>query len=111
MKKVYIFLVVSLIALSCRKEGLSKDTGNVEITIPAAYQVTWDYYLYTYEEFQNYINAEPSIATRSGRSFTGLINEKGLKEGIYGIHIFQNGTGYQRSFSIEAGKVTKLDVP
>lgn len=104
-------IIFLLVFWGCRKEGLSKDTGNVEITTPAAYQVTWDYYLYTYEEFQHYINAEPSIATRSGHSFTGLINEKGLKEGVYSIHIFQNGTGYQRTFSIEARKVTKLDVP
>jgi hypothetical protein len=109
--KYKIVVILFFFLSGCRKEGLSKDTGNVEITTPAAYQVTWDYYLYTYEEFQHYINAEPSIATRSGRSFTGLINEKGLKEGVYGIHVFQNGTGYQRNFSIEAGKVTKLNVP
>lgn len=111
MKKVYIFLVVSLIALSCRKEGLSKDTGNLEITIPTPYQVSWEYAIFNEEQFLLFLNFENALPLRSGRSFTGLINEKGLKEGAYGLHIYSNSTAHKRSFSIVAGKVTKLKIP
>jgi hypothetical protein len=108
----YIIVVILFFFLSgCRKEGLSKDTGNLEITIPTPYQVSWEYAIFNGEQFLLFLNYEYAIPIRSGRSFTGLINEKGLKEGAYGLHIYSNSTAHKRSFSIEAGKVTKLKIP
>lgn len=109
--KYLIAVTFFLLFCGCRKEGLSKDTGNLEIIIPTPYQVSWEYAIFNEEQFLLFLNYENALPLRSGRSFTGLINEKGLKEGAYGLHIYSNSTAHKRSFSIEAGKVTKLKIP
>jgi hypothetical protein len=106
--KTYFLLLIAILVVSCQKEGLSKDTGNVEITLPA---VSWTYQIYTEEQFNRLLNYESAFAMRSGLSQIGKISEKELLKGNYGIHFYQNGTGYKRVFQVVANKVNKFTMP
>lgn len=103
------FLLVALNLASCKKaDGLSKDTGNLEISVPGIY--SWSYKIYIESEFRHFQNFEPAIPFREGVA-TKIIIEKELLRGNYGIHFFQNGTGHQKAFQIVPNKVNKYTMP
>jgi len=106
--KIYLLLLLLLFSVSCKKEGLSKDTGNLEITVPAG---SWTYAIYAEDQFNRYLNFESAYTVRGGNSQNGKINEKELLKGNYGIHFYQNGTGYTRAFQIVANKINKFTMP
>ena len=104
-----IFLLVGLSFASCKKaDGLSRDTGNIEIAVPGTY--SWSYKIYSEEEFRHFQNFEPAIPLREGVA-TGHIIEKELLRGNYGIHFSQSGTGYQKAFQVIPNKVNKYTMP
>lgn len=113
MKVYFISLLFCFtLASSCKKEGLSKSTGNIEIEVPSGNGMSqWQYEIYTETQFAFFLDYLPATAIRSGFSHIGIIEETGLLQGQYGIYFYQNGTGYKRTFIITANKNSKLVMP
>jgi hypothetical protein len=110
--KQYLLLLFVLFVTSCKKEGLSKTTGNIEIAVPSGDWVPqWEYSIYTGEQFNLFLDYKTSYPIRWGFSHIGKISEKELPAGTYGIHFYQNGTGYKKIFSVAANKVNKISLP
>jgi len=108
MRTCFVLLLLCL-AVACKKEGLSRDTGNLEITVPGGeWTPQWTYAIYTEQQFSRFLDYQESHAIRSGFSHLGKIKETGLEKGNYGIHFYQNGTGYKRAFQLAANKVNKF---
>jgi len=99
----------------CRKEGLSRDTGNLEINFrwgdgsPRSFR---SYFIYEKEQYYNWLQNELAIPYRSGGSGIGKIVETGLPKGDYGIVIWIDDTwrAHQLQY-VAADKVTRINMP
>lgn len=108
MKTYYLLFFVLLISFGCKKEGLSKDTGNVEITVPD--WTSWMYSIYTEDQFLRLLDFQTAYPIRTGTAY-GKIAEKELLKGNYGVMFYRDGTGYKKAFQVIAGKVNKYTMP
>lgn len=112
-KTLLLLLLISVFMVMCKKEGLSKTTGNLELTLPWGDNYTaWTYYIYTESQYNLFLQYQPAVSIRNGISKAkGIVNQKELPAGLYGIHFYSNGTGYKRSFYIYSNKVNKYTLP
>jgi hypothetical protein len=108
MKKYLIILLV-LFSFACKKEeGLSKDTGNLEIKFQSVYFID-GYDIYTEEQYYRFVNFQWPFTPYRSNLYTNLkLVEKGLPEGSYGIYMWVNGTHYQQLFYVGGNKVNKF---
>lgn len=108
--KTCAFCILLFFMFSCKKEGLSKDTGNLEITINNTNMRAYE--IYTEEQYYRFINYQwPFTSYRAGAADVRKIVEKGLPKGSYGIFVFGNGDGYKKLIYIAANKVNKITMP
>lgn len=76
----------------CRKEGLSKSTGNIEISIPSNERSSLT--LYTELQFDNFLNFRPSTFYKESPDDTYIKNGReicvfrGIPAGNYGYHLY-----------------------
>jgi hypothetical protein len=109
MKK-YLILLLLPFFITCKKEGLSGNTGNLEIHFNSV-SVIDGYDLYTEEQYSRFINYEwPFTPYRSSLYTEKKIEERGLPEGSYGIYMWVDGRHYQQLFYISDNKVNRLSM-
>jgi hypothetical protein len=114
MKRILFQIIASVIILSsCKKEGLSKNTGNVEITVPGGpdFYEQWHYEIFTEEQYDKYINALPYFALREGNSKNGKIYETGILQGNYVLKTMPvRGGRVIKHFQVVANKINKYSI-
>jgi len=115
MKHVIVLLAVFIVISGCRKEGLSRDTGNLEITFkwgdgsPRPFR---SYIIYEKEQYYSWLQNAPAIPYRTGGGGVGRISEKGLPKGDYGIVIWIDDTWRANQLQyVAANKVTQVAMP
>lgn len=115
MKILFKLIIAILLLSSCKKEGLSKDTGNVEVTVPkdGDYYTFWTYETFTEEQYIRYTSALSYFILRHGSSDKGKIYETGLFKGNYVLRARREpGAGiFLKYFQITPKNVTKLTLP
>ncbi len=103
MYKIYILLICSSIFWGCKKDGLSRKTGNIEITIINCDNVSIK--LYTEYQFNNYLNSKPSVTYRElgdGTTITKIENNtytctlKEIPAGVYGCKLYYYDKRYNQ---------------
>jgi hypothetical protein len=116
--KYFIFislLLVISVTIGCKKEGLSKDTGNLEVSFQWGDGTPRPYIRYSiYSEEQYYQWIQNLVATpyRSGGSGVGVISEKSLPKGNYGIVIWIDETWRSQKIEyVASNKVNKFFFP
>ncbi len=114
--KINIFIIAALFTIfcSCRKEGLSKTTGNLEVVIKerALFQLK----LLTELEFNSYNNGNIFYATikewiseNKRKDGTYIYTTSGLPSGFYGlIIIYPNGPILKKSIYIVPKKINSF---
>jgi hypothetical protein len=108
--KTRLLLLLLLFSFACKKEGLSKDTGNLEIRFETVYAID-GYNLYTEEQYYRFLNYQwPFTPYRSNLYTAGKIEEKELPKGSYGIFMWRDGKSYQKLFYISGNKVNRFSM-
>jgi hypothetical protein len=115
MKCILLLLAFLTTISACRKEGLSKDTGNLEITFRwgnGSAREFRSYFIYDKEQYYNWLQNAGAIPYRTGGAGAGTIVEKGLPKGDYGIVIWIDDTWRANQLQYVAGnRVTKITMP
>jgi hypothetical protein len=115
MKYLLGLMILLIVTTGCRKEGLSRDTGNLEITFrwgddsPRGFS---SYVIYDKEQYYNWLQNDLATPYRTGGSGIGKIIEKGLPKGDYGIVIWIDDTwrAHQLQY-VGANEVTRINMP
>lgn len=113
MRQLFQLLLIASLISSCQKEeGLSKNTGNLEIktTLPTVYQIG-EYLIYTKAEYNNYLeNGSYPNYIRMGNPGKNSVSEKGLEAGIYILKakIYFYNYSCIKEFEIEKRKSTSI---
>ena len=109
MKKLTFLFLLSLILISCKKDGLSLETGNLEINTENL-STALNYSIYTEDQWYRYLSNELSVPIFNGvasKKFT----IKGLQKGYYGVRIYGGGNHWDKAVSIIPNRVNKLSFP
>jgi uncharacterized protein (DUF2141 family) len=120
MKTIFIiFSALMILVSSCRKEGLSKKTGNLEISVGG--KNTGLATLFTESEFNNFKNAKPYLIFKesSGSSITEnktTFTFNGVPSGVYAMRIYWSSfygnnpptNVEEKTIIIEAKKINKI---
>ena len=115
MKYLLGLIILLNVTTGCRKEGLSKDTGNLEITFKWGDGSPRDfrsYVIYDKEQYYHWLQNDLAVPYRTGGSGTGKIIITGLPKDDYGIVIWIDDTwrAHQLQY-IQANKVTRITMP
>lgn len=110
MKSFLILLLSAFLFSSCEKdEGLSDDTGNLEVVIPNNSIGFDNYQVFTEEQYYKY-RLQPSSAVAlfsggiPGNSFT-ITN---MGKGYYGVRVWGNGYEIIKVTYVQGNKNNKL---
>jgi hypothetical protein len=112
MKLIAVLISCVFLISSCRKEGLSKDTGNLEISFHYMDNSFRYYFIYDKEQYYKWYVGESAIPYRQGGPGRDKIVETSIPKGDYGIVILiDNVYRTSKLQYIAANKVTKINMP
>lgn len=113
-KQTVYLLCIILVVCACKKEeGLSSETGNLEVTLnfPTGTGEYLYYSVYTEEQYYILYN-NLGISTPIFKGLTAPdFKIKGLQKGYYGVKIYGNGNFLLKPVSIIPNKVNKISFP
>lgn len=113
MRFFFLSVVLVLIITSCKKEeGLSGETGNLEITKDKTLVGYPMYYeLYTEEQYYLYLANQFALPIKMESTSAATFSIKGLLKGNYGIRLCYNGDRWQKWVTVAPNKVNKYYIP
>ena len=107
-----IFCFVNMISSCKKEEGLSADTGNLEITCSSLPISSIRYSIYTEEQYYLYKSNQFSVPLFEGvGSKNNPISVKALQKGYYGVRVYGEGQAWDKPISIIPNKVNKITFP
>ncbi len=114
MRTLLFSLCLFCTFISCKKEveGLSPETGNLEIYAKDAPIGIPYYAVYTEEQYYLFLSNRGGVPIMDGpaeKHKATLL--KGLQKGYYGIHIYGEGKRYHKPISIVPNQVNKVSFP
>jgi len=113
MKTAFVFLAAAVLLVSCRKEGLSKDTGNLEVTVTKNLYGFYQYRVYTEDQYYKLQTGQLAVPLFKGD--IGADNKFSVKEmekGYYAVYLIgSGGWNSTKVLYIKAKKTNKLEMP
>jgi hypothetical protein len=113
MRTFCLSAVLILLIAGCKKEqGLSSETGNLDITKDKSlvgYPMYYD--LYTEQQNYLYLSNRTALPIQTGNSSAATFSIKGLLKGYYGIRLYYNGDHWQKWVTVVPNKVNKYSIP
>ena len=113
MRNILLLIVLFFSISRCKKEeGLSKETGNLEITKDKSLVGYPMYYeLYTEEQYYLYLSNQFALPIKTESTSAATFSIKGLLNGNYGIRLSYNGDHWQKWVIVTPDKVNKYSLP
>jgi hypothetical protein len=112
MRKLHFIFFLLPLLVGCKKEGLSPETGNLEINCSSLPISNVNYSIYTEDQYYLYISNQFSLPIFEGvASKNNTTTIKGLQRGYYGVRVYGEGSAWIKPISIIPNKVNKISFP
>jgi hypothetical protein len=112
MRFCFLFIFLFFF-IGCKKEeGLSSETGNLEITKDKSLVGYPMYYeLYTEEQYYLYLSNQFALPIKRESTSGATFTIKGLLKGNYGVRLAYDGSRWQKWVVVAPNKINKYTLP